>query len=232
MYGFQGGASGNTTRPFWVFAGIVLIGAVIAGVLLGGSELLNPSLNSAKADKLNAETAAFRAKMVHEQRQREVELRLVEEKAAIELQALRDRRAREAELLEFAGIVGLVTGSAVAIALTVAASYYIVAKARISMKGQATNARYERFLDFCENRVLSNGHQPLPLDSSQWNYGGSSPSGKISPHEAQTYISALQRARIIKRGSNGCTEWVLDKRINDIGDVQRRISREAFDRIA
>jgi hypothetical protein len=232
MYGFQGGMSANTTKPFWIFVGMVLVGAVIAGMLLAGAELFNPSLNTAKAEKLRAETAALQAQTAYERRQREIELRKAEEATVIELQALRDRRAREAELLEFAGIVGLVTSSAVAIVLTVAASYYVVAKARISMKGQATDARYERFLDFCENRVLSNGRQPLPLDYSRWNNGQSNPSGKMSLAEVRTFFLALKGARIIKRGSNGYAGWVLDKRISDIADIRYRISPEAFDKIA
>jgi hypothetical protein len=271
MDGYQITRYRDTTKAFWFLAGLVLIGAVVAGVLLRDSELFSPSLHEAKADKLRAETEVLRVQTAYEQRQREIELRLAEEKAAIELQALRDRRTREMEFWELAASVGLVVGSVVVITLVIAALYYVVVKARILMQGSAaeatrhsdqiglssgsesrqrspkkynqsshfvqgfgvgpSRANYDRFLDFCRAPILSNGYQPLPQDCSQWNYWESSPSSEISLDEAQTYISVLQQARIIKLGTNGCNGWVLDKRISSINDIQRRIPHEAFDKV-
>lgn len=137
MYGYQYAQSGDAMKAFWTVAGLVLVAAVIAGVLLGGSELLSPSLHAAKADRLKVETAAFRAQAAYEQRQREIELRLAEEKAIVELQALQDRRAKELEFLELAAIVGLIVGSAVVAALVAAVTYYLIEKAKALPKGQA-----------------------------------------------------------------------------------------------
>jgi len=124
-------------KALLIFMGLILVGAIVVGLLLGNSELLNPSLHRAKVDKLKAETEAFRAQTAYEQRQREIELRLAEEKAAVELQALQDRRAKESEFLELAAIVGLIVGSIVVTTLGIGASYYIIAKARALPQGQA-----------------------------------------------------------------------------------------------
>ncbi|HID62019.1 MAG TPA: hypothetical protein EYP49_04675 [Anaerolineae bacterium] len=123
-------------KALCIFVGLILVGAVAAGVSLGGSELLRPTLHAAKADKIKAETAALRAQAAYEQRQREIELRLVEQKAAVELQALRDRRAIELELLEVAVTVSLMVGSAAVTALALAGSYYLVERAKALPEAQ------------------------------------------------------------------------------------------------
>ena len=124
-------------KAICVLGGLILVGAIIAGVVLGGSELLSPSLHEAKADKLKAETAALRTQAAYEQRQREMELRLAEQKAATELQALQYRRAKELELLETTVTVGQVVGSTAVIFLAGAVSYYLFAKAKALVKDQA-----------------------------------------------------------------------------------------------
>jgi len=137
MYGYQYAQSGSAMKALCVFIGLILVGAIVAGVMLGDSELLSPSLNTAEADRIRAETAALRAQTAFEQQQRSIELRLAEQKADAELQALQARRAKELELLETTTTVGQVVGSTVAIVLAVAASYYLIAKARALPKGQA-----------------------------------------------------------------------------------------------
>jgi len=136
MYGYQYTQSGGAMKALCIFLGLVLVGAVIVGVMLGGSELLSPSLNAAKADRLKAETAALRAQAAYEQQQRELALRLAEQKAAMELQALQARRAKELELLELAVTVGLIVGSAAVTALALAGSYYLIERARALPKEQ------------------------------------------------------------------------------------------------
>lgn len=137
MYGYQYAQSGSAMKALCVFIGLILVGAIVAGVMLGDSELLSPSLNTAKADRIKAETAALRAQTAYEQQQRSIELRLAEQKADAELQALQARRAMESELLEIAGIIGQVVGSIVVVMLAAAVSYYLIAKARALLKEQA-----------------------------------------------------------------------------------------------
>lgn len=136
-----------------VFAGFLLIGAVILGVALSGdSELLNPNKGAAEAEKVRAETAAFVAQNNYEQRRREIELKALEEqaayeqqrqeielkaleeqakqRAAVEAQALAARRAKELEFFELAVIVGLGVLSAVVLALSGIGGYYLICRAR------------------------------------------------------------------------------------------------------
>lgn len=136
MYGYQYAQSGGGVKALCIFVGLILIGAVVVGVMLGGSELFNPSLNAAKAEKLRAETAALRAQATYEQQQREIALRLAEQKAAVELQALQARRAAELELLELTVTVSLIVGSAAVTALALAGSYYLIERARALPKEQ------------------------------------------------------------------------------------------------
>lgn len=130
MYGYQYTQSGSAMKPLCIFVGLLLVSAVVAGIILGGTELLNPSVRKAEADKLKAETDALRAQAAYEHQQREIELKLAEQKATVELQAFQERRAKELELLELAVTVGLIVGSAAVTALAFAGSYYLIERAR------------------------------------------------------------------------------------------------------
>jgi hypothetical protein len=256
MYGgYQYTQSGGAMKVLCVFLGLILIGAVVAGVMLGGSELFSPSLNAAKADKLKAETAALRAQAAYEQRQREMELRLAEQKAAAELQALQDRRAVESELLEITATVGPVVASAVMIILAAAVSYYLIAKARALPKGQAVketqrsdqetlpsviqrsnigafDVSYYAFLAFCADFILSDGCRVLPLDCTQPDVRRKYYPNGISPDVAQIYFLILCQARIVTLKTNGRSEWVLRQRISTIDDISFRIPCETFNEVA
>jgi len=242
-------------KALCILVGLILVGAIVAGVILGGSELFSPSLSAAKADKLEAETAALRAQTAYEQRQREIELRLAEQKAAAELQALHDRHAVELALLEIAGIVGQVVGSIVLIILAVAAAYYLIAKAKALLKGQAMkeiqrsdqktlpsmiqrsnigafDVSYDGFLAFCADFILSNGCRVLPLDCTQPDVRRKYYPNGISPDVTQIYFLILCQARIVTLKTNGCSEWVLRQRVSTIDDIRFRIPRETFDEVA
>jgi hypothetical protein len=236
-------------QSLFTFLGLLLIAAVIVGAVLGNSELLNPSMNAAEVDKLEAEAEAIRAQTAYE-----------EQKHQIELQALREREARRQEMQEPMTIAGLIAGSIVATCLATSLSYYFVAR------GQALSGRHE------ENRTSGRRHitepaspmekqkgtarrdpGPLMIDRanvspSRVTYDGLlayfndfflSPDGTvifyakgISPAVAEFYRAVLRQARIITAGSSGHFEWTPQRRITCIDDVRERISRQAFDRLA
>jgi len=184
-----------------------------------------------------------------------MELRLAEQKAAAELQALQARRAVELELLEIAGIVGQVVGSIVVIILAAAAACYLIAKAKALLKGQAMkeiqrsdqktrpsmiqrsnvgafDVSHDGFLAFCDDFILSNGCRVLPLDCTQPDDRRKYYPTGISPDVAQIYFSILRQARIVTLKTNGSSEWVLRQRISTIDDIRFRIPRETFDEVA
>jgi len=114
----------------------VLISAVILGVALRDSELLNPNKGTAEAERIRAETAAVVAQNNYEQQRREIELKAFEEQskqqATVEAQALAARRAKELELLELAVKVG----SAIALLLSAAMTYYLICRGHALAQGQ------------------------------------------------------------------------------------------------
>jgi membrane protein YdbS with pleckstrin-like domain len=88
---------------------------------------------------------------------------------------------------------------------------------------------YEGFLAFCEDYVLANGRQALPLDYTRPDNTRKYYPGGISPEAAETYLSILCQARIIVLRGNGHREWVIRRQIRNLHDIRRRISRQAFD---
>lgn len=76
-----------------VLTGVVLVGATVLGFALSDAEFLNPKTSDAVARRMNAETDAYTA-------EKEIELRTLEERSAIEAQALVAQRAKELELME------------------------------------------------------------------------------------------------------------------------------------
>jgi hypothetical protein len=76
-----------------VLTGVVLVGAIVLGFALSDAEFLNPKTSDALARRMNAETDVYTA-------EKEIELRTLEERAAIETQALAAQRAKELELME------------------------------------------------------------------------------------------------------------------------------------
>ncbi len=73
---------GGGIQALVVLAVLLLICGIIGGVLLGDTELLNPSIHAAQADKIEAEAEALRA-----------ETAAKAERAAADLEALQARRA-------------------------------------------------------------------------------------------------------------------------------------------
>lgn len=143
---------GSAMRSIISFMVLVVVGAIVLGLVLGGTELLNPNKAAAEAEKTRAETVAFVAQANNEQRYHEIELKALEEQAAyeqkrreielraleeqakqqaaVEAQALAARRAKELELLEIAVIVGLGVLSAVVVVLSGIGGYYLICRAR------------------------------------------------------------------------------------------------------
>lgn len=213
-------------RALCWFVGLLLLGAVIAGVLLGSSELLSPSVHEAKVDALREKTEYTRLK--HE----------------IELEALQERRDRQLELMEPIAVVGLVVGAISGFTLTVAVSYYFVAKAKAEGGGQApskegksgasggdqTRCRVPRANvspeDVTYNGLLAYFYDFILHPNRKRVFY---PTG-IAPGVEAAYLSILSEARIIITGASGHSDWVLRPQIDGIEDVRCRISRQAFER--
>ncbi len=187
----------------------------------------------------DAITEASRARTVYQQQQYERELREAEAKAAVEDQALRDRRAVQSELLRLGGTLGLVTGSIAVLALAFAFSYRLMINTNISPKEpeparkqfvnitttgaspekqqlvkkqhvHPNRTSYDGFLAFCDDYLLSNGRRLLP------NYDYSRPDAKreyypdgISADVAEFYVSVLKKTPILRMGNNGCDGWMI-----------------------
>lgn len=237
------------------FVGLLLIGAVVAGIYLGGSELLSPSVHSAEVDKREAEAAALREQTAYEKRQHQMALDLEEQKAEVELEAFQARRAKQLELMEPLAIVGAVVGSIAALTLTVAVSYYLVKKAKApegrglereqSVQHRAVPSPSKQD----QVRAPESGQRPSPIEKEKVcpediTYDGFlayfhdyilQPNrtpvfyhAGIRPDIEGLYLAVLTETRIITWGTNGHSHWILPPRIRGLEDVRRRISRRAF----
>lgn len=243
-------------KALCTFMGLLLIGAAVAGVYVGGSELLSPSVHAAKADKLEAEASALLAQTAYEARQHEIELTLAEQKAAAELQALQARRARQLELVEPIAIVGMVVGSVAALTLTATVSYYLIAKARATTGKQVSEG--EQLVQYRavpspskqeQGRAPEGGRTPSSIEESkvcsdQVTYDGFlayfdeyilHPNRVrvfyrkgIAPEVEDIYLTILTEMEIITWKTNGHSGWILPGEIRSVEDVRLRISRCAF----
>lgn len=255
MYGYQGAQSGGAARVVCVFVGLLLIGAVVAGIFLGGSELLSPSVHEAEVEKLKAEADAIRVQTAYEERKREIELTSAEQKVAADLQALQARRAKQLELMEPIAIIGMIVGSIAALTLTIAVSYYLVTKARAGAEKVPENGK-----SIEHSSVLSPSNQEQvrvsqgirtssPIDrakvrSDQVTYDGFlahldeyllHPNHDrvfyrtgIAPEVEDIYLAILTETGIISWQSNGHSGWLLPREIREVDDVRQRISRRTF----
>lgn len=255
MYGNQGMQSGDTMKALCTFIGLLLIGAVVAGVYLGGSELLSPSVHAAKADKLEAEAAALRAQTASEERQRRIALDIAEQKAAVELQALQARRARQLELMEPLAVGGVVVGSIAALTVTIAVSYYFITKARaaagkVPERKQSVNHRIVSSPSNQKRGRTSQGVQTSsPIDSAKVRSDQVTYDGFLAhfdeyilhPHHVRVfyrtgiapeiediYLTVLTETGIITWQTNGHSGWVLPWEIRNVETVRQRISQRTF----
>lgn len=242
-------------KALCTFIGLLLIGAVVAGVYLGGSELLSPSVHAARADKLEAEAAALRAQTAYEEHQRQIALDTAEQKAAVELETLQARRAKQLELMEPIAFVGMIVGSIAAITLTIAVSYYLVTKARAGAKKVPERGRSVDHktgpsrLNQERARASHSIRTSSPIDrakvrSDQVTYDGFlahldeyllHPNHDrvfyctgIAPEVEDIYLAILTETGIITWRTNGHSGWILPREILDIEDVRQRISRRTF----
>jgi hypothetical protein len=94
-------------RSIISFIVLVVAGAIVLGLVLGGTELLNPNKAAAEAEKTRAETDVFVAQNNHEQQRHEIELKALEEQTAyerqrheIELKTLEEQAAYEQQRRE------------------------------------------------------------------------------------------------------------------------------------
>jgi hypothetical protein len=237
------------------FVGLLLIGAVVAGIYLGGSELLSPSVHSAEVDKLEAEAAALREQTTYEERQHQMELDVEEQKAEVELGALQARRAKQLELMEPLAIIGMVVGSIATLTLTFAVSYYFIKKARAgevqsAERGQPLHQQVVASPSKRDPLRAPEGEQPpSPIERARVHLDDITYDGflayfhdyilqpnrtpvfyhaGIEPGIRDVYLAVLAEARIITWGTNGHSGWILPQRIREVEDVRRRISRRAF----
>jgi hypothetical protein len=228
----------GTMKAFCTFLGLLLISAVLVGLLLGNSEYSN-----AKADEVRARIAA-------EERQRQTERELAEQKAEDESEAY---RARQARLLELMGPLAAV-GSIVALALTGATCYYLVAKARAATAGQAAEGR----------RTGQRETPPSPAKPGGASNGDRHPSPaqlvrvrpneisydsllayfhdyvlhpnrprafyrtRIAPEVEDIYLAVLTDAQVIVWQTGGHAGWILPHRIKGVDDVRRCIPPRTF----
>lgn len=95
-------SGGSAMKGVIVLIGLVLAGAIVLGVALSDSELLNPNNGRAEAERIRAETDAFVAEKSYEQQRYEIGLKALEEQTAyekqrreIELKALEEQAAYE-----------------------------------------------------------------------------------------------------------------------------------------
>ena len=242
-------------KALCTFMGFLLIGAVVAGVYLGDSELLSPSVHAAQADKLEAEAAALRAQTAYEERQRQIALDIAEQKAAAELQALQARRARQLELMEPLAIVGMVVVSIAALTVTLAVSYYFIAKARATAKRVPERRQFvdHRTVPSPSNQERGRASQGVrasslidraKVRSDQVTYDGFLAHFDeyilhphhvrvfyrtgIAPEVEDIYLTVLTETEIITWQTNGHSGWILAREIRDVEDVGQRISRRTF----
>ena len=243
-------------KALFTFLGLLLIGALLTGLFLGNAELFRPSAHKAEAERIKAETDDIRAQTAYKERQRQISLAAEEQKAAAEVEALRARRARQLELVEPLSIAGTVVLSIAVLTLTAAIAYYVIAKARAMGEGRAPGSRQPVHRRTGPNPPtrqhgdITENDQPLPVRRAnvrpdQVTYDGLlayfydellhpnrrsvfSPAG-LAPGVEATYLSILSEARIITRGTNGNSAWVLRRQIKGIKDLSLRISREAFE---
>lgn len=261
MYGYQDGESGGAMKAVCTLIVLLLIGAVAAGMFLGGSELFSPSVHEARAEKLEAEAAARRAETAYEERQRRLEMDEEEQKAAVEVQALRERRAIELELIKPLTIVGMVVGSIVALTLTAAIAYYYIAQAT-AVRGEGQSPAGKQPVHYSAGLPPSSrqgqgaartttpgapvaGARVHPDDVSYdgclayvYDHGLHPdrapvfyPRGLVSEVE-NVYVEVLTRARIIVSGRNGGSGWTLAPGVRRIEDVKRGMSRHEFYNLA
>jgi hypothetical protein len=153
MYGY-GASWGNGIRAFCSVVLVLVIVAVIAGVLMAGSELFDPSRAKAEADRLNAETEVIRAQVAYEEQQRRLELQSTqqqaayeqrlreihlqeeEQKAATRVQALNEFRAFKSKVYRVLAQVLPVVSAIALLFPAFAASYYLVRKGTVLNTGQ------------------------------------------------------------------------------------------------
>jgi len=79
---------------------VILLGAVLIGLDLSQTDLLNPHTRTAEASRVEAETAALVAQNKFDEQLRQIELNRVQEETNIDLEALRVRRVKELEFME------------------------------------------------------------------------------------------------------------------------------------
>lgn len=244
-------------KALFTFLGLLLIGALVAGLFLGNAELFRPSVTKAETERIKAETDELRAQTAYKERQRQIALAAAERKAAVEEDALKARHARQLELMEPLAIAGTAVVSIAVLTLTVAIAYYLIVKANVGRRGLAPGSQQPSHRRTGPNPPkqqywdTSAGDRPPPVQRAnvspdQVTYDGLlayfydellhpnrkrvfSPAG-FAPEVEATYLSILSEARIITWGTNGNSAWVVRRQINGIKDVSQRISREAFER--
>lgn len=122
---------------------VILLGAVLLGLSLSNTDLLNFHTRAAEARQIDVETAL-------NQQVRQAELDRIREENNIKLEALRARLAKDADLREFAVLFGLAVFAVATLVLSVALAYYLVCRGNALRAGQpvATEKPSRRLLEF------------------------------------------------------------------------------------
>jgi hypothetical protein len=238
--------NGGAIPALVVLAVLMLIGGIVSGVLLGDTELLNPSMHRAQADKIEAEAEALRA-----------ETAAKAQKAAADLKALLERRTVLLALLPAMVMAGVVVGSMAILMLTAAVAYFIIAKARAATRGQgsAVSAPVYRKSGPASPPRQKQGRRSEPrralaliertrVRPNQATYDGFLAyfyDYILHPHRTRlfyntgivreiedVYLTLLTDVKIIVWAAGRRTSWILDRHIRCLDDVRRRMPRRAF----
>lgn len=233
---------------------VIIVLAIVAGFMLADSEVFNESLNGSRAEKLKAEAEALRAQTAYEQQQRDLALRVAEEKAAIELQALRDHQAQRQQLGEQVVIGVLAAFLTLLLTACVTGACILFHQTR----GHTPQQQARRHQQTAPAPSASAVEKSLRATSSppKTEQTAASP-----PHftyaDVQFYFTSLQnpdaskilypngippdierfchwilrRGGVITERHNGADKQVIRKHIKSLDDLRLHISEQDFDRL-
>ena len=140
---------------------VILLGAVSLGLSLSQTDLLNFHTRAAEARRMEVETAALATQYELEEEIRKAELERIREENRIDIEAHRARRAKEADLHEFAVLFGLAVVAVATLVPSVALAYYLVRRGNAVRAGQIVPGE-KPSLRLLEFPSTSSGHRPSP----------------------------------------------------------------------
>jgi hypothetical protein len=229
---------GGTARTLGSLLVLVLVLGVVAGIVLGGAELLSPSVHQAQAERIRAKTA------------------YETQKGQIELEAERQRRAILLALMQAGIVAAMALGFILGLAATVIASYYCFARIRAATGRWAPaayppasqaivspNSRQVQAVEFAPRRSASPVER-ANVRAEEITYEGFLAhfydcilhshrrrvyyDQGIAPAIEDLYLAILTDAKVILWETASHSGWILPREIRGVGDVRRRVPPRAF----